>query len=84
MRHPYKALVTGHSRGLGEAIARALLAQGIPVLGLARADNPALADEFDSLLVQVRLDLSDPVAVLVGWKAVVWRCLPLMGMPCWW
>lgn len=66
MRHPYKALVTGHSRGLGEAIARALLAQGIPVLGLARADNPVLADEFDSLLVQVRLDLSDPVAVL-GW-----------------
>jgi benzil reductase ((S)-benzoin forming) len=68
MRHPYKALVTGHSRGLGEAIARALLAQGIPVLGLSRAGNPALVDAFDSLLVQVALDLSNPAA-LQAWLA---------------
>ena len=31
-----KAIVTGHSRGLGEALAAALLQRGVAVLGLSR------------------------------------------------
>jgi NAD(P)-dependent dehydrogenase (short-subunit alcohol dehydrogenase family) len=54
-----KAIVTGHSRGLGAAIAEALLARGIPVLGLARAGNPVLAGRFPGLLSEVAIDLAD-------------------------
>ena len=63
-----KALLTGHSRGLGAAIADALLQRGIPVLGLARADNAFLAEGFPDLLEQVALDLADTAAV-AGWIA---------------
>ena len=31
-----KAVVTGHTRGLGAAVAAELVARGIPVLGVAR------------------------------------------------
>ncbi|MFN3987370.1 MAG: SDR family oxidoreductase [Rhodocyclaceae bacterium] len=66
-----KAVVTGHSRGLGAAIAGALMARGIAVMGLARrglaVDEGGIeggtalkpADAF----VQVGLDLGDPVAL---------------------
>lgn len=59
-----KAIVTGHTRGLGAALVDALRAQGIDVLGLARSlrtqavDAPALstsAGRFE----EVELDLSD-------------------------
>ena len=58
-----KAILTGHTRGLGAAIAANLLARKIPVLGLARGSLPD-AD----LLVQRELDLADPAALL-AWLA---------------
>jgi NAD(P)-dependent dehydrogenase (short-subunit alcohol dehydrogenase family) len=59
-----KAIVTGHSRGLGAAIAADLLARKIPVLGLARSRTSALAQQFGSLFTETALDLSDSAAVL--------------------
>jgi hypothetical protein len=61
-----KAIVTGHSRGLGEAIAADLLGRGIAVLGLSRALNDPLAGRYPGLLQQTVLDLSD-TAHLQGW-----------------
>ncbi|MBL8444734.1 MAG: SDR family oxidoreductase [Zoogloeaceae bacterium] len=55
-----KAIVTGHSRGLGAAIANRLLMQGIPVLAIARSPCPDLAARFPDLLVEVALDLTQP------------------------
>lgn len=57
-----KAVVTGHTRGLGAAIAAELQARGIPVLGLARARSPLAGIE------QHALDLADPAA-LQAWLA---------------
>ena len=53
-----KAVLTGHSRGLGAAIAAELAAHGIPTLALAR--NKAAATQG---LQQVELDLSDSAAL---------------------
>jgi benzil reductase ((S)-benzoin forming) len=58
-----KAIVTGHSRGLGAAIAENLLARGIAVLGLSRAMNAELGGRFPALLEQQALDLSDTLAL---------------------
>lgn len=58
-----KAIVTGHTRGLGAAIAEDLLTRGIPVLGLARHANTDLAQRFGTALEQLDLDLSDTGAV---------------------
>ncbi|GAB2179787.1 SDR family oxidoreductase [Denitratisoma sp. agr-D3] len=58
-----KAVVSGHSRGLGAAVAAELLSSGIPVLGLARAGNAALAKAHPDLLTEVALDLADSAAV---------------------
>lgn len=58
-----KAILTGHTRGLGAAIAENLLARTIPVLGLARATNDALGRQFPSLLEQHAVDLSDAAAL---------------------
>jgi len=60
------AIVTGHSRGLGAAIAAELLARGARVLGLSRRGNPALAAAYPAALTEVALDLADPAA-LAGW-----------------
>jgi benzil reductase ((S)-benzoin forming) len=54
-----KAIVSGHSKGLGAAIAAHLLAQDIAVLGLARQRNEALAQQYPALLKQAALDLGD-------------------------
>jgi benzil reductase ((S)-benzoin forming) len=54
-----KAIVTGHSRGLGAAIAASLLEHDIPVLGLARARNADLAGQPTARFAQLELDLSD-------------------------
>jgi NAD(P)-dependent dehydrogenase (short-subunit alcohol dehydrogenase family) len=63
-----RAVVTGHSRGLGAAIAADLLGRGIAVLGIARSGNPALADRFPGLYRETALDLADNAALL-AWLA---------------
>lgn len=57
-----KAIVTGHTRGLGAAIAAELVRRGVAVLGLARSR----ADAGD--IQQAELDMSDPGA-LQAWLA---------------
>lgn len=61
-----KAVVTGHSRGLGAAVAENLLAREIAVLGLARSGHPDLAARSAGRLTEVALDLADTPA-LVRW-----------------
>lgn len=63
-----KAIVTGHSRGLGAAMAESLLRRDIAVLGLARQANPGLAQTFGARFCDVALDLADPHA-LADWLA---------------
>ena len=63
-----KAIVTGHSKGLGAGIAAALLAQGIAVLGVSRGPAPQLAAQFPGLLDEVQVDLADSAA-LNAWIA---------------
>lgn len=64
-----KAIVTGHSRGLGFAIAANLVQRGIPTLGLSRRTSPELANMSPlGLLEEVALDLAD-AALLAGWLA---------------
>ncbi len=63
-----KAIVTGHSRGLGEALAHALLARGVPVLGIARRRSPSLNAQYPALLTEHELDLGDSAA-LARWLA---------------
>jgi len=55
----YKAIVTGHSRGLGAALANELLARGGQVLGISRAGNPGLAANYPGAFQELALDLSD-------------------------
>lgn len=59
-----KAIVTGHSKGLGEAIACNLLERKIAVLGLARTNSVSLGHEFPSLCMQTCIDLADTGALL--------------------
>lgn len=59
-----KAILTGHTRGLGAAIAEELLSRNIPVLGLARKTHPTLAKRYPGLLDEVALDLGDTDAVV--------------------
>lgn len=63
-----KAILTGHTRGIGASIAAELLSRRIPVLGLARKQNAELGTRHPDLLAQVALDLSDTDAV-AGWLA---------------
>ena len=63
-----KAILTGHTKGLGAALAADLLARGIGVLGLARGAAPQLAALYPQALAQVELDLADSAA-LSGWLA---------------
>jgi benzil reductase ((S)-benzoin forming) len=63
---PMKAIVTGHTKGLGAALAANLLARGVPVLGVARTTAPDLAEVYPDLFEEIELDLADGVA-LAGW-----------------
>lgn len=63
-----KAVVTGHTQGLGEAVAGALLERGIDVLGIARGSAAALSARHGARLAQVQLDLADGAA-LAAWLA---------------
>lgn len=57
------AVVTGHTRGLGAAIAEELLTNDVFVHGLARGFNAELAERFGGRLEQTRLDLADAGAL---------------------
>lgn len=59
-----KAIVSGHSRGLGAAVARTLLARGVCVLGVSRGGAPELVAEHPQRLREVALDLADTPALL--------------------
>jgi benzil reductase ((S)-benzoin forming) len=58
-----KAIVTGHTKGLGAAIAAELLERGVAVLALARGKSAELAGRYPWLLQEVEVDLSDTAAV---------------------
>ena len=57
-------IISGHSNGLGAALATAWLQQGARVLGLARRNNPELAASHHGQLQETAIDLADPQAVL--------------------
>lgn len=63
-----KAILTGHTRGLGAAIAEELLSRNIAVLGISRNMNTKLAARFPATLEQAEVDLSDSAA-LARWLA---------------
>src|SRR5258706_7110548 len=65
---PTRAIVTGHTRGLGASLAEQLLARGIDVLGVSRASNTALAHRFPQALSEAELDLADADR-LAAWLA---------------
>jgi benzil reductase ((S)-benzoin forming) len=54
------AILTGHSRGLGAAIADQLTVRGVSVLGIARSRHPRFGGVSTA---EVQLDLSDTQAV---------------------
>lgn len=54
-----KAILTGHSKGLGQAITLELIKRGYGVLGLSRSSSPGMQG-----LQQESLDLSDSTALL--------------------
>lgn len=58
-----KVILTGHSQGLGRAMANALLAQGIAVLGISRSSEPGLIKTYPSLLTEEQIDLADSPAL---------------------
>lgn len=66
MKSIIKAIVTGHTHGLGAALALDLLNRQIPVLGMARGKADTMASRFPGLFRQARLWLDDTEA-LVSW-----------------
>jgi NAD(P)-dependent dehydrogenase (short-subunit alcohol dehydrogenase family) len=62
------AIVTGHSRGIGEAVAAGLLARDMRVLGVSRRGNASLARQYAGLLQESTLDLGDTAAI-AAWIA---------------
>jgi benzil reductase ((S)-benzoin forming) len=63
-----RAIVTGHTKGLGAALATALLDRGIPVLGIARGHSGTLAGRFPNMCTQARVALDD-LAAIAEWLA---------------
>ena len=57
-------IITGHSHGLGAALAAAWLQCDARVLGIARGNNPALAATYPHTLQEIPCDLANPVAIL--------------------
>lgn len=66
-----KAIVTGHSRGLGQAVAAEFMARGIAVMGVSRKSSSALAG--NELLTEISLDLADAKAV------IQWLQMPVLS-----
>ncbi|MGA7779915.1 MAG: SDR family oxidoreductase [Paraburkholderia sp.] len=63
-----RAIVTGHTKGLGAALAEQLLARNIDVLGLSRSRNDTLAQRFPQTLQQAALNLAD-LQIVTRWLA---------------
>lgn len=63
MNPTIKAVLTGHTKGLGAGLAMCLLTRDIPVLGLARSSSEQLRQRFPSLCRQSELNLCDPLAL---------------------
>jgi len=60
---PIRAIVTGHTRGVGAALAEQLLLRDIAVLGVSRSRQPALSARFAQHFTETTLDLADTAAV---------------------
>ena len=63
-----KAVLTGHTRGLGAAIAESLLGRDVAVLAIARGHNDGLGIRYSNHLHQITLDHTDSAA-LSSWLA---------------
>ena len=63
-----RAIVTGHTRGLGASLAEQLLLEGVAVLGVSRSRHPSLASQAGDRFAEIELDLSDTSAV-AAWLA---------------
>jgi benzil reductase ((S)-benzoin forming) len=61
--HITRAIVTGHTRGLGAALAEQLLSRNIAVLALSRTRNATLAQLYPQTFEEVELDLANPERV---------------------
>lgn len=66
-------IITGHSYGLGAALAAAWLETGACVIGLARSNNAALAATHPGQLHETAIDLADPPAVLAYTRSDAFR-----------
>lgn len=75
------AIVTGHSRGLGAAIAEHLLSRGTRVLGLSRHGNQSLATRFPGKLEQQALDVADAAALQRWLDSGALRTFTAAGTP---
>lgn len=73
MTAPIKAILTGHSKGLGLALCENLLGRHIPVMGLSRGTADQLPAALAPLCVQVKIDLAE-CGALASWLAT-----PLLG-----
>ncbi|HEY2025024.1 SDR family oxidoreductase [Paraburkholderia sp.] len=60
---PIRAIVTGHTRGLGAALAEQLLTRNVTVLGLSRSRHAALKARFPTQLEEIELQLADSARV---------------------
>ncbi|WP_153077320.1 SDR family oxidoreductase [Paraburkholderia bonniea] len=63
-----RAIVTGHTHGLGAALAQQLLSRNISVLGLSRSSNPTLARSYRNTFDEIKLDLAQ-TQQLAHWLA---------------
>jgi len=60
---PIRAIVTGHTRGLGAALAEQLLTRDVAVLGLSRSRHASLKQRFPALLEEIELELAETARV---------------------
>jgi benzil reductase ((S)-benzoin forming) len=58
-----KAIVTGHTRGIGAALSEVLLARGFGLLGVARKRHPSLAARFPGAVEEAEVDLADTLDI---------------------